>query len=163
MVGSTGASARLSVPDQPRTPPRALTDTELKGLLRIGDILIPRRGDSPAISEAPGYERWLQLALASRAESFDVIAREGERCVEVAVEALPGELRRMAVDNPDCFRRISSVLAGAYLMIPEVRQAIGYPGQARRPAPFDQAANEIMHGLLDPVVERGPVFTPVEG
>jgi hypothetical protein len=49
----------------------------------------------------------------------------------------------------------------AYLMIPEVRTAIGYPGQRRHHPQFDEAANQITDGILDPVVERGPVYTPV--
>jgi len=38
---------------------------------------------------------------------------------------------------------------------------IGYPGQQRDPAPVDEAANEI-DGLIDPVIERGPIYVPAD-
>jgi hypothetical protein len=57
---------------------------------------------------------------------------------------------------------VSAVLAGAYLMVPEIRAAIGYPGQHRSHPPFDLAVEEIMDGILDPVIERGSIYTSVD-
>ncbi|QEC46145.1 hypothetical protein FSW04_00235 [Baekduia soli] len=70
-------------------------------------------------------------------------------------------LRRMAGERAATFAVLSCVLAGAYLLVPEIRRGIGYPGQAARTAPFDQAAGEIMDGVLDPVLERGPIHRAV--
>ena len=58
------------------------------------------------------------------------------------------------------FQPLSAVVAGAWLPMPAVRER-RYPGQRRDPAPFDQAANEIGSGILDPVLARGTVYTPV--
>jgi len=45
-------------------------------------------------------------------------------------------------------------------MVPEVRVAVGYPGQSRRVPKVDEAANEIGDGILDPVLERGHFYVP---
>jgi predicted aconitase with swiveling domain len=70
------------------------------------------------------------------------------------------ELRRLAETPGSGFEDLAGVIAGAYLLVPEVRRAAGYPGQAARPPRFDEAAEQIMDGILDPVIERGPIFRP---
>jgi len=51
------------------------------------------------------------------------------------------------------------VIAGAWLLIPAVRERIGYPGQRRDPARLEEAADQISDGILDPVIARGPIYT----
>jgi hypothetical protein len=160
MTGTRNQDVCLSAPERPRHAPRELSDTELRGLLAIADVLIPHSGEMPSASQAPDYERWLLRALASRPDAFDALVAEGERRADTPADALAAEVRQTADSDPDLFGPLSVVLAGAYLMIPEIRKAIGYPGQERRPAPFDQAASEIMDGILDPVIERGSIYTP---
>lgn len=43
---------------------------------------------------------------------------------------------------------------------PAVRARIGYPGQRRDPARLEEAADQISDGILDPVLARGPIYTP---
>ena len=64
----------------------------------------------------------------------------------------------MSEVSADRFEVLSGLLAAAYLLIPEVRTAIGYPGQANRPPRFDEAVEQVMSGILDPVIDRGPVY-----
>ena len=151
---------RLSAPDHPRRPPRELTERERDGLLRIADALIPEAHDLPAASRAPEYERWLSRSLTARAESFEVVAAEGDAHCGLDPSAVTSSLRAMSEERPEVFQPLSAILAGAYLMVPDVRQGIGYPGQERRRPRFDEAADEIMDGILDPVIERGPIYTP---
>ncbi len=151
---------RLSAPQQPTRLPRELTPQEERGLLRSADILIPQHGEMPAASQAPDYGNWLTRALTARPESFDRVVAAAARLETFDDAALAPELRRMSKDEPELFQPLSAILAGAYLMVPEVREAIGYPGQERNHPRFDEAAEEIMDGILDPVIERGAFFTP---
>jgi hypothetical protein len=47
-------------------------------------------------------------------------------------------------------------------MIPAVRERIGYPGQGGARARLEEAAEQISDGILDPVLARGPVYTPAD-
>lgn len=151
---------RLSLPPDSNRTPRALTDRELAGLRRVAAQLIPASGDHPAADETPGFDACLGRALAARLDAFELVAAEGERLGELDAAALAAELRRLERDEPATFHPLSTVIAGAYLLVPEVRAAIGYPGQHRKFPQFDEAANDIMDGILDPVIERGPRYTP---
>ena len=157
------ADVSLSVPVQPKHPPRSLTEVELIGVLRIADVLIPDQGELSSARCAPDFERWLERALAARPESFELFVSEGKRFCDLTDAEVDGEVRAMARDRPEIFQPVSAIIAGAYLMIPVIRKAIGYPGQHASRAPFDQAMEEITDGIMDPVLERGYIYTPVEG
>jgi hypothetical protein len=147
------------MPATARRLPRELTERELRGLLRAADLLIPKSGSNFAASQAPGYAPALEQALLARLDAFELIATEGVRIDAMGDEEIAAELRRLDAEEPATFQVLSTVLAGAYLLIPEVRVAIGYPGQHRKHPQFDEAANEIMDGILDPVIERGSIYT----
>ncbi len=153
---------RLSAAAYVPRPTRELTDPERRALLAIADTLIPDGASGPRPSAIAGYPASLDLALAARRDAFDVIAALAGTLADVPAENLDGELRRLAEAESGDFQALSAVIAGAYLMLPEVRRAIGYPGQAQRPPQFDQAAEEIMNGILDPVIERGPIYRPTD-
>jgi hypothetical protein len=152
---------QLSVPELPDRLPRELTAAEQRGLARVADFLIPARGGLPKASDAPGFADALDIALIARADSFESVVETAAGLGELPAEKLGGRLRRLAAEDPVHFGVLSAVLAGAYLILPEIRQAIGYPGQERRRAQFDEAAEEIMSGILDPVVARGPIYREI--
>jgi hypothetical protein len=160
--GSMPERASISAAEYVPVPPRALTDRELAGFLVVADALIPDGTAGPRPSRAERYPSWLARALAARRDSFERIVQLAAGFAEMAPEAALPELRRLSQLDDSGFSELSSVIAGAYLLEPEVRAAIGYPGQAQRPARFDQAAEEIMGGILDPVIERGSLYAKVE-
>ena len=47
---------------------------------------------------------------------------------------------------------------GAYYLHPRVRRLIGYPGQKPDPAADDESDYWLRDGLLDPVIDRGPIW-----
>jgi hypothetical protein len=149
-----------SVPRYTTKPPRALTEAEREALHRIADALIPAVGDRPAPSQLRGYDGWLDRALAARDDAFERVVASAVRLAAREQRTLRVALKRFDADDPEGFHLLSSVLAGAYLMVPEVRRAIGYPGQRRHPPRFDEAADQIMDGILDPVIARGRFYTP---
>lgn len=154
---------RLSSPELQRTPPRPLEPAELAGLLRVADVLIPGSDELPCASEAPDFTGWLGIALAARADKFDVIVATGMSFAGTPASELGRAVRSLSEQQPEVFQPLSAVLAGAYLMVPEIRAAIGYPGQhASRPS-LNRGVLELMDGILEPVLERGNVYTAVPG
>ena len=156
-------SQRLSVPQRHTTPPRELTESELSTLLRIADCLIPADGPNPKASDAVDYTAYLQLALGARTDVFNAVIAGVDKMAGVPESELWEALKRMSVDDKFTFDPLSSIVAGAYFMTPQIMELIGYPGQHRDPAPVDEAANEIATGILEPVLERGHIYVPAAG
>lgn len=150
---------RLSVP-APSVVPRAFTSTELHTLGVIADVLIPASASDPAPTSEPGYEQSLVVAANARADAFDAIVAVLDELVGADAETTEQHLRALAETDHAVFQPLSSVIAGAWLLLPAVRDRIGYPGQGRHQAPLEQIADELSTGILDPVIERGSIYTP---
>lgn len=144
-----------------RPVPRELSAAEEEALVAVADALVDG-GSTPAPSGAPGYPAWLRCALAARADAFEEVVAAAVEIGAVRAADRFEALRKMSVEQGSRFHALSSVVAGAYLLLPEVRAALGYPGQELRPAPFDEAAAQLMTGILDPVIERGPIHRTPE-
>lgn len=147
----------VSVPRYRKTPPRSLTEGEYRTALAVAAALIPAGSAGPVAAELPDYERWLERALAARADAFDEITRVLADLDGLIGGQLTATLRKRH-EEPE-IQAVCSVIAGAYLMSEEVRKRIRYPGQHPNPPPFDEAAEQIMDGILDPVIARGSVYT----
>jgi len=158
----TAPPERLSVPPVRRTPPRPLTDAERVTCAQVADVLCTGPGTTgPRPSGSTDFQQQLDLAVATRCDAFD-----GFVAVVAAAAAatdLAGWLRSLHASDPGAFALLSTVVAGAYLMIPEVRELVGYPGQHRDRPDLEQAVEELTDGILDPVVERGPIYVPTPG
>jgi hypothetical protein len=152
---------KLSVPKARRQIPRQLTDDELSTLVRVADALCGPSGRVAPPSEQDDFARWLDVALATRSDSFDVLMGLVAEASQVA-DLVPW-LRHLHDTRGEAFQVLSTVLAGAYLMVPVVREAVGYPGQHRDVPGLEEAADEIGDGILDPVIERGHFFVPTPG
>lgn len=148
---------RRSVPALRKRLPRPLTTDEIRTAARLADALCAsNRHPVAPPSECAEFETVLGVALAARSDVFDEVTDVIRRGTD-APDASEW-LRALSVKDPSAFEPLSSVLAGAYLMIPEIQAYVGYPGQGRNPAPPTQIADELEDGLLDPVIERGPIY-----
>jgi hypothetical protein len=155
------APQRLSVPRWQPTPSLQITPEQRATLHRVADQLIPANDENPAGSQAEGYDLWLDRCIAARRDATDELVSTLDSLGNCA--DLDGALRDLHVMDPNgAFHLVSSIVAGAYLAGPDVRERIGYPGQFRDVARFDEAANELADGILDPVIERGYIYTPTE-
>ena len=159
----TSNSQRLSVPQRLTKPPRELSESELAMLLRIADCLIPADGPNPKASDAVDYTAYLRLALGARSDAFDTVISGAEQLADVPDSGLWQALKTLWAEDKATFDPLSSVLAGAYFMTPQIKELIGYPGQHRDPAPLEEAANELATGILDPVLERGHFYISAAG
>lgn len=159
-LGMPAGAARLSVPRHHTAPPGELTAQQRAVLDAVGDLLIPGAEGDPAFTAAPGIQDQVRTALAARAEQFAVVTSTLDGLAPVD-DGLAGRLQALHAGGSEGdgrFVLLSSVVAGAYLLVPEVRQRIGYPGQHRDPAGIEEAADELSDGILDPVVDRGPIW-----
>jgi hypothetical protein len=156
-------SDRLSVPPRRTTPPRALSESEYATLIRIADALIPESGPNPKASDAGEFGAYLQLALAARADVFDAVLKAVNELTDVADRDMYDALKTMGANDRFTFDPMSSIIAGAYFMTPQVKELIGYPGQHRDPAGLEDAANELETGILEPVLERGYIYVSAAG
>lgn len=155
------SSQRLSVPARVSAPPRQLTTDEWSSFVAVTEALIPP--DAGATGAIEDLRHWASTALAARAEHFDHVV---EGLAEVG-DLRGGEalvvLRAMAQKSPERFEVLSAVVAGAYLMVPEVRDRVGYPGQGRNVPRLEEALEQLEDGILDPVVNRGRLWVDPEG
>jgi len=154
-----GSPLRLSVPPK-FAAPRQLTRAEVGTLLAIAYVLIPAAGDNPAATAEPDFEAWLARAIDARADAFDAITVFVAQIDGATPEVIDQKLRALHAEQPEQFQALSAVVAGAWLLIPAVRARIGYPGQRRDPARLEEAADQISDGILDPVLDRGRIYTP---
>jgi hypothetical protein len=132
-----------------------LTAQQRARLLAIADILVPAEGEILSASSTRDFGTWLDRALAARSE---VVTWLGSILDGLDPGDLEQALRRMDRERPGDLRLLAQVAAGAYFMMPPVLDRIGYPGQHRDPAGLTDAADELGTGILDPVVNRGPMW-----
>jgi len=151
--------SRLSVPPK-FAAPRQLTQAEVSTLRAVADVLIPSSGDNPGATSEPDFDTCLARAIDARADAFDVITAFIAQIEGAAPEVIDQRLRALHTEQPEQFQALSAVVAGAWLLIPAVRARIGYPGQRRDPARLEEAVDQISDGILEPVIQRGPIYTP---
>lgn len=141
--------------------PRPLRDSEIQTLRAVADILVPASGDRPGATAEPGFDSALITAATARADAFAAITALLAQWESSDGAQLERQLRVLHDQDPLTFQALSAVIAGAWLILPSVRERIGYPGQHRNPAPIDQAVDELSNGILDAVMERGSIYRRV--
>ena len=125
-------------------------------LINIADVMLPGTTQMPSVSGTGSFEASLLKVLDSRPD-----LAEGLR---TAIDYLPGEtfelsdLDELLDEDPEAYTSLTTVVAASYYRVKEVKVRIGYPGQV--PKTYDPYAyvEWVQEGLLDPVVERGPVW-----
>jgi choline dehydrogenase-like flavoprotein len=131
-----------------------LDERQRTTLAALGDVLIPAHGRLPSWSEADPAGKWLDRALAARR---DLVPRLADLLDRAADREPEEEARRLHAEERAAFDELALIVQGAYYMNLKVRKRIGFPGQGKRPPFPDEAEYDLRDGLLDPVVERGPV------
>jgi hypothetical protein len=126
-------------------------------LTALADVLIPAGADLPSASQAGVPEQGLDLVLTALPEVAEPLA--------ALLQALGNQepvaaIARLQIDDPAGFDLLCTVVAGAYFLNPEVRQAIGYPGQQALPIQVEDPPDYEQDGLLASVIARGPIYRP---
>ena len=146
----------VDVSVQPASEP-ALTDAERARLALLADALIAGGAGLPSASGADVPTQWIDRVFAVRADMHAAV---------LTVLALDGDpqdvLASLREDDPDTFSLFAFAIAGAYLINPRIRRELGYPGPApvKSPALPDEADAYLEDGILDGVIDRGPIYRP---
>lgn len=122
----------------------------------IADVLIPEAEGMPAASAVGIQHDPLDHVLGLRPELADDVLR-GLRSVADEPNGTSAA-ERLNREDPAAMGAIGLVASAAYYMQPEVRKLIGYPGQAQRPVRPEEEDDFREDGLLQPVIDRGPIY-----
>lgn len=123
-------------------------------LADLAEAMLPGGAGQPPASAVGVADGLLDEVLAARPDLEAPLAALLDRLagmpVDEAIETVRG--------NPADRELLGLVAIGGYMMAPDVRAALGYPGQQTKPVnPFD--INDVVQdGLLDPVLERGQIY-----
>ena len=126
-----------------------MTAEDRAAFARLADELLPATGDLPAPSSLGVEAKWLDRALATRPDLEADLAR---------ALASGSTARELHDADPAAFFALGLMATGAYYLHPRVRRLIGYPGQKPDPAADDESDYWLRDGLLDAVIERGPIW-----
>jgi hypothetical protein len=133
----------------------SLTHQQRARLAELADVLIPAVGGYASASQADVGGRGLDLVLAARPDFLEslleVLHRAGD---SQGVDAV-ATLRETAASS---FAVLAEFAASAYFMNPDVLKSLGYDGQTARP--IDPTPDYLEDGLLDAVIQRGPIYRP---
>jgi hypothetical protein len=126
-------------------------------LAAVADVLIPKGDGMPAASEAGVAARWLDEVLRLRPDFGPPLANmlDGMKGVDPAAA-----VARVRGEDPAGFGVLAEVVAGGYFLNPEVRKAIGYPGQQSVPIQQEDPPDYEQDGLIASVISRGRVYRP---
>jgi hypothetical protein len=133
----------------------ALDDALRQRLAGFADVVIPGGAGLPPASGVDVHGKWIDRTLGARPDLAElvhaVIARPGEP---------QAELEQLRKDDSDAFETFAYAIAASYLMSPRVRKLLGYPGATPKanPAYPDEAEYYLSDGILDPVLQRGPIY-----
>ena len=111
----------------------------------------------PSASEAGVAGEWLDAIVAAE-PGFGPALASVLAAADVADPA--GELRRIETTDPAGWGTLTTVVAGAYFLNPEIAAQVGYPGRRAIPVDANPDPDWLEDGLLDSVKSRGPVYRP---
>jgi len=137
-----------------------ISEQQRATLAALADVLIPAGEGMPSASEAGATGRWLDEVLE--------ILPETEGPLQVLLTSVAGgdprhEVARIQREDSFGFELLTSTVAGAYFLNPEIRAKIGYPGQQAVPIVAETPPDYEQDGLLASVIARGPIYRPTPG
>ena len=132
-----------------------LTPTERQLLAKLADILIPAGSEFPSASEAGVAHHGLDQLLEVRPDLLDPL----KALLLRARGRSPDEFcRDLRANDPAAFGVLAELVPGAYFLNADVRAKLKYDGQSGRP--IDPRADYLDDGLLQSVIDRGPIYRP---
>lgn len=131
-------------------------DANERSLLgQLADVLIPAGEGFPAASRAGVAGTGLDQVLAVRPDLAEPLKALLSEAKDQDPKAFVAQLRHK---DPNAFGLLAELVPGAYFLDPDVRAKLGYHGQT--PRPIDPSPDYLEDGLLQSVIDRGPVFRP---
>ena len=129
--------------------------TERAVLAGLADVLIPAGDGFSSASEAGVAGQVLDEVLSVRP---DLAA--GLKKLLASAKGKPAAefLAELQNVDPASFGLLAELVPGAYFLNPQVRASLGYHGQG--PHPIDPRPDYLDDGLLQSVIDRGPIYRP---
>lgn len=124
----------------------------------IADVLIPNAEGMPSASEMNVQGEMLDHILGLRPDLRENFVRGLTKAAGRDPSEAANDLNRT---DAAALSAIGLVASAGYYMMPRVRELIGYPGQQSRPeADPDATPPYVANGMLQQVIDRGPIFRP---
>lgn len=129
---------------------------ELKDWLGpIADVLIPAEREMPSATAAGVADAQLEQVLGARPD----LERHLRRAQALTRGTPPEQVPDLLADlDPAAYDALTETVAGGYYANPDVRALLGYTGQVPVQVRVPDYPEYIAEGLLERVVERGPVY-----
>ncbi|MDF1734682.1 MAG: hypothetical protein P1U37_05310 [Minwuia sp.] len=138
-----------------------LSATQRASLDAIADVLIPAALGMPCFTGAGDVAAMVDHVMALRPELTEGLKQALDRVGEGEDAAAAAE--RLNQEDPGGLATIGLVASSAYYMMPEVRRIMGYRGQEQRPATAEEENDWMRDDLLQPVIDRGPIYRDTDG
>ena len=132
-----------------------LDDALRRTFLALADALIPEAEGMPAASQVGVGGDILDRMLALRPDLREAFLRGLRTAAGKPAAEAAEALNR---DDPAALGAVGLVASAGYYISPQVRALIGYPGQESRPADPDTPPEYVTNGMLQQVINRGPIF-----
>jgi hypothetical protein len=133
--------------------PRDLRDR----LRAVADELIPAADGMPAASEVGVADAQLDRILAARPDLVEPLIAALTRRAEATTEWLS----QLEAEDRAGYEAVLLTIVGGYYTDGDVRRRLGYRGQEPEPVRPEIIPDYAEDGLLDGVVERGPIYRAV--
>ena len=124
-------------------------------LATLADVLIPSGVGFPSASEAGVAGEGLDQVLSLRPDLAAGLKKLLASARGRPAGAFVAELRE---NDAASFGLLSELVPGAYFLNSQVRAKLGYHGQG--PHPIDPRPDYLDEGLLQSVIDRGPIYRP---
>lgn len=123
----------------------------------IADVLIPEAEGMPSATQVDVHGEILDRMLGLRPDLREPFLRGLQAAVGKDPQQAAEQLNK---DDPAALGAIGLVASAGYYMMPKVRELIGYPGQEKRPGNPDEEPEYVTNGMLQVVIDRGPIYVP---
>jgi hypothetical protein len=133
-------------------------DSHRDRLRAFADVLIPEAHGMPAASQVGVADGQLDRVLAVR---DDLTAPLMRAIAQVDPADHEGSLERLQRDDAEAHDALLLVIVGGYYIDPDVRRRLGYDGQVPAEVRPEIIPNYVEEGLIEPLLERGPVYREV--
>lgn len=136
-----------------------LDDQVRAGVARVMALLLPGTETLPSATAVAAHDELLDRVLRADPTLTPLVHRAGELGV-MGITRFEELTAQLGADT----ERLVFALQAAYYMSAEVRERLGYPGQARVPVSLATPDQLCSDELIEPVEARGPIYvpTPVE-
>ncbi|MEE2803048.1 MAG: hypothetical protein VYB37_01200 [Pseudomonadota bacterium] len=134
---------------------RALSKRNRDKFRCIADMLIPEAEGMPSASQVAVHLAGIDHIRKLRPELDENLCRGLDAVADMDCDEAIAYLN---AHDPSALGVIALAATSAYYLVPAVQQRLGYPGQLSRPATDAEEGDYFTDDLLQPVINRGPIY-----